>query len=641
MSNLREKLKSIHLFDVKGFRKVKDIGHGDYSLVTLVEKDGQQIVFKYFEPRNDNINIEKYVAREIICMDRCKRADNKYVIGFLGISFTDIDGSPLEYPLIVENYAKHGSLLNLLNRSATNPNAFPLVRKMFTIYEIAKGMDWLHHNQIVHRDLKPENILLDENDNPLIADFGCCRPIEEDDEDDEEEKKGTQLGTPLYEAPEVFDDDVQSESMDKTDVFSYGMVMYTILTGKKPYEGFLKRANFNTIPDYLKKNERRFDLPKEIPSYFEQLLYLLWNQNPDQRPSFHDVISIYNAGITMPQILMNEEDKNEYFRLISASSNISSKKLTNLQKKIEVKNNNPQLSSVILLFLADYMNDPEAQTRIGCRYTDGEILQLNQNLGFKYFQKAAEKNNGEALFRLGKAYKYGIGTNPNEKLSNDMFQKSSETGYQIAQRYLTMQSENKNIDTIHCPTLVILGSWVTGKTTFINKMIDMYNNSKPLPTISTSYVGMYCENDQGERFYVKIRDTQGMERYGALAKESFRGANLAIIMFDINNRESFESLDRWIGNLREANGNAKLIIIGNKIDLERHVSRIEAREKANGYEACYYEISALYGESLDGPYQKIVQILQHCRLPNQIETVNLVDQNNEGSGFFGFFRNHC
>lgn len=90
MSSLKESLKYINLFDVRGYRKVKDLGHGEYSDIILAEKEKQQIVIKYFRPK-DNIDVKKYVIREITCINKCKTTDQRLVIDFLGISFIDMD----------------------------------------------------------------------------------------------------------------------------------------------------------------------------------------------------------------------------------------------------------------------------------------------------------------------------------------------------------------------------------------------------------------------------------------------------------------------------------------------------------------------------------------------------------------------
>ncbi|KAK8888341.1 hypothetical protein M9Y10_039408 [Tritrichomonas musculus] len=658
MSSLKESLKYINLFDVRGYRKVKDLGHGEYSDIILAEKEKQQIVIKYFRPK-DNIDVKKYVIREITCINKCKTTDQRLVIDFLGISFIDMDRKKLDYPLIVQKYAINGSLRDYLDRYKKNHKTLPIYNKMFFLYEIAKGMNWLHYKGIVHRDLKPGNILLDENYNPLIADFGCCRSIEEENEEEEEEeekpidydtyeKKGTMLGTLLYEAPEDFDDDVKLDLIDKTVIFSYGMIMYNILTDKIPYEGYLNNPNFKTIPQYLKTHEKRFDLPN-IPLYFQQLLYLLWNQKPTKRPSFAEIISIFNSGITMPSILSNKNYKKKYFQLTSLSPKLSITKLYKLYDAFEDANSKHKLALVVLLFLADYMNDSKAQTKIGHYYTNGEITvglvdsisdiyELHQfrNCEFHYFKKAADQNNSEALFHLGIAYKYGIGCNIDKDISAQMFKRSFDMGYDIAKKYLDNQ-EDEFIDKNNSPSLAIIGSCSTGKTTFMNMMVDMYNVSIPIPTVTTNYGGMICRNDNNEKFYIKIRDTQGMERYGPLPEISFQGVDLAIIMFDLNKRQTFEKIDEWISKLRDVNGDAKLMIIGNKLDLERHVSKKEAKEKANSYDAPYFEISALYGDLIEYPYRQIVQLLQNKKFKKK-PGLNISISTILGFGFFCF---HC
>ncbi len=92
---------------------------------------------------------------------------------------------------------------------------------------ICSGLAHAHENGIIHRDIKPSNILLDLNAYPKIGDFGLARPIDRKVEEGEEI-----FGTPHYTAPEVVD---SPHSVDyRADIFSVGVVLHELLTGKLP-----------------------------------------------------------------------------------------------------------------------------------------------------------------------------------------------------------------------------------------------------------------------------------------------------------------------------------------------------------------------------------------------------------------------
>ena len=107
-----------------------------------------------------------------------------------------------------------------------------LTHKIIIILGISFGMEYLHSHNIVHRDLKPLNVLLDSNFFPRIGDFGFSRSVSS--------SKGlsSSLGTPLFSAPEQINPSKYGNyNGKKTDVFSFGMTLYSIIYNQLPFEG--------------------------------------------------------------------------------------------------------------------------------------------------------------------------------------------------------------------------------------------------------------------------------------------------------------------------------------------------------------------------------------------------------------------
>jgi hypothetical protein len=106
--------------------------------------------------------------------------------------------------------------------------AVPPRRAAELVRQVALAMEAAHGAGVVHRDLKPANILLDEHDRPRVVDFGLARRAH----DPALTRAGTPLGTPAYMSPEQ----VRGAPTDpRTDVYSLGVVLYELLTGRLPF----------------------------------------------------------------------------------------------------------------------------------------------------------------------------------------------------------------------------------------------------------------------------------------------------------------------------------------------------------------------------------------------------------------------
>ena len=104
-------------------------------------------------------------------------------------------------------------------------------RNIKILIDICNGLNVAHSENVVHRDIKPANILVDKNDVVKIVDFGLAAASLQGDS--RITKSGILVGTPTYMAPEQ----VRGRKIDtRTDIYSLGIVMYEIFTGKPPYK---------------------------------------------------------------------------------------------------------------------------------------------------------------------------------------------------------------------------------------------------------------------------------------------------------------------------------------------------------------------------------------------------------------------
>ncbi|MDF1839552.1 MAG: serine/threonine-protein kinase, partial [Planctomycetota bacterium] len=98
---------------------------------------------------------------------------------------------------------------------------------------VCDGVSHAHQRGIIHRDLKPDNVLVDETGRPHILDFGIARSL--DPEDPHQTMEGDIIGTLAYMSPEQVQGDLELIDV-RTDVFSLGVILYRMLTGRAPHE---------------------------------------------------------------------------------------------------------------------------------------------------------------------------------------------------------------------------------------------------------------------------------------------------------------------------------------------------------------------------------------------------------------------
>lgn len=130
-----------------------------------------------------------------------------------------------EHYFIVMEYVDGMTLKEMLAKTGLLPEdrALPIFHK------ILRGLAYAHSQGIIHRDIKPGNIIIDKNGNPKITDFGIAKILG----DKGLTQTGTKLGTVYYMSPEQIKNPKGVDQ--RTDVYSLGITLYEMLTGKLPY----------------------------------------------------------------------------------------------------------------------------------------------------------------------------------------------------------------------------------------------------------------------------------------------------------------------------------------------------------------------------------------------------------------------
>jgi serine/threonine protein kinase len=209
---------------------------------------------------------------------------------------------------MVLQYAKYGNFNNWMHYYNENINYFT---NYHIIQYIIKGLKEVHQNQMVHRDFHTGNILID-NSNSIptlrgvipagiqISDMGLCGEVDNTD-------KTNIYGVMPYVAPEVLRGKPYTQAAD---IYSFGMVIYFIITGRQPFENCAhdQELALNIC------NGIRPEIP-EIPelksNLYIDLMKKCWDSNPDNRPNVELISTILDKKKNL--LLQSELEETEKY----------------------------------------------------------------------------------------------------------------------------------------------------------------------------------------------------------------------------------------------------------------------------------------------------------------------------------------
>lgn len=157
-----------------------------------------------------------------------------------------------------------------------------LANKLRIAKDVARALEYVHSKKIVHRDIKPDNVHIDASGKVKLMDFGIARS-----EGLSLTRAGFALGTPYYMAPELV---LGQMATDQVDIYAFGILLFELLTGKKPIEGDTVERLFYMILNEPLNTEplREAGLPDEIVAL---VLHCTAKKAEDRPHSFHEVIA--------------------------------------------------------------------------------------------------------------------------------------------------------------------------------------------------------------------------------------------------------------------------------------------------------------------------------------------------------------
>ncbi|POG74446.1 kinase-like domain-containing protein [Rhizophagus irregularis DAOM 181602=DAOM 197198] len=187
-------------------------------------------------------------------------------------------------------YANGGNLHNYLQNNFVN---ITWKKKSYILEEIISGLHNIHLNNFIHRDFHSGNILLSDQ-SWLPGDFGLSQPANSTSPNNEI------YGVIPYIAPEIFKGAAFSQ---KSDFYSFGMIMWELTTGCKPFANV--EHNVSLIYEII--DGKRPEITNDTPEWFANLMKKCWDSNPSKRPTIDKIKLFIRFKVEFEEAIRNQK----------------------------------------------------------------------------------------------------------------------------------------------------------------------------------------------------------------------------------------------------------------------------------------------------------------------------------------------
>jgi len=249
---------------------------GPYEIRDVIGRGGMATVYRAYQP-----SLNRYVAIKVL--NPVMSQDAEFVNRFRqeamaagGLSHPNIlriyDADVFEgRQCIVMALASGGTLAQRLRKRG----AIPFDAATDMVAQIADALNHAHRRRIIHRDIKPSNILLDEEDRPLLADFGIAQAASGGPR---LTQTGASIGTPDYMSPEQ----AEGRRVDgRSDLFSLGIVLYQMATSRMPFQADTSMATMFQVVHQTPPPPRSVN--PTIPPYLDSIIQKALAKRPEDR----------------------------------------------------------------------------------------------------------------------------------------------------------------------------------------------------------------------------------------------------------------------------------------------------------------------------------------------------------------------
>jgi small GTP-binding protein len=157
--------------------------------------------------------------------------------------------------------------------------------------------------------------------------------------------------------------------------------------------------------------------------------------------------------------------------------------------------------------------------------------------------------------------------------------------------------------------IIIAGDKKVGKTSIVKKITENKFPTEYSPTVGCDFTAKQLEIEK-KKVRLHFWDFSGSANFEQMRKELYIDADLAVLVFDLNNPESFKNLEKWRWEIYNSFSNLQsIIVVGNKSDLERKIPLEECLKYTQEIKAPYFETSAKLGTNIDEVLKSAAELL--------------------------------
>ncbi len=251
---------------------------GRYHILEQLGEGGMATVYKAYDTRLETDVAVKVIRTDNILPSTLERTLKRFereakALARLThpniVKVTDY-GEHEGKPYLVMVYLPGGTLKQKLGKPVSWREAARL------LLPIARALDFAHRQNMIHRDVKPSNILITADGEPMLTDFGIAKILDLEETQDLT-GTGMGIGTPEYMAPEQW----TGKTSPQSDQYALGVVLYEMLTGRKPYSADTPAAIL--LKQATEPLQRPSAFARDLPDKVEKLLLKALAKNPEDR----------------------------------------------------------------------------------------------------------------------------------------------------------------------------------------------------------------------------------------------------------------------------------------------------------------------------------------------------------------------